>query len=342
MDGSKWSRGWTLIVHAVAAFQKYPCLILPILIVWLIYAPSVLYFRFYFHWDRHSVGDSLVITFFIIVAFSFCILLACDVLLELIQQLENDEPSVMSAVAATFRKDLANILPLALAWAFIWFALTLIEAVLSRRDKDDGGDVELNAQSAAETIASYGRFSLNSAFLDALKKGVRMMVFLILPAIAWEDMNFVDATKKGLGVLKAHLGEFARGYALTYAAAAVVFLPPAILFMLGSRHHGHAPLVHFPDAVWVATTIYVGLAWSFCLYLEQMFVAQLYLWHMKWERKFEVARLIKRPLPAFEDIEPPVLLAKIPDLFGEQSAGGARARARAASLGPARPPGRPA
>jgi hypothetical protein len=154
-------------------------------------------------------------------------------------------------------------------------------------------------------------------------------------------MNFVDATKKGLGVLKAHLGEFARGYALTYAAAAVVFLPPAILFMLGSRHHGHPPLVHFPDAVWVATTIYVGLAWSFCIYLEQMFVAQLYLWHMKWERKFEVARLIKRPLPAFEDIEPPALLAKIPDLFGEQSPGGARARVRAASLGPARPPGRP-
>jgi hypothetical protein len=111
-----------------------------------------------------------------------------------------------------------------------------------------------------------------------------MLVFLILPAIAWDNMNFVQATQKGLLVLKTHLGEFARGYALTYAAAVVVFLPAAVVFVLGARHRHMAPLVHFPDAVWVATMIYCGLAWSFCLYLEQMFVAQLYLWHMKWER----------------------------------------------------------
>jgi len=315
MDGLQWSRGWKFVIHAIAAFQKYPCLVLPILIVWLVYVPSVLYLKFYFHWNRHSTGESLVIAFFFIAFFSLLILVACDVLLELIEQLENDTPSLMSAVAATFRKDLANILPLAMAWAFIWFALTLLEALLSRRDEDDSGDPQLDAQSAAEAIANFDSFSLNLAFLEALKKGVRMVVFLILPAIAWDNMNVVQATQKGLVVLKTHLGEFARGYALTYAAAAVVFLPPAIIFMLGERHHHLAPLVRFPDSVWVATIIYCGLAWSFCLYLEQMFVAQLYLWHMKWERKFEVATAFKRPLPQFKDIEPPALLAKVPGFF---------------------------
>jgi hypothetical protein len=317
MDGSQWSRGWTFVVHALAAFQKYPCLVLPILIVWLVYAPSVLYFKFYFHWNHHSTGESLVIAFFLIALFSLLILVACAVLLELIKQLEEDSPSLMSAIAATFRKDLANILPLAMAWAFIWFALTLLEALLSRRDEDDSGDPQLDAQGAAEAIANFSSFSLNLAFLEALKKGVRMVVFLILPAIAWDDMNVVQATQKGLVVLKTHLGEFARGYALTYAAAAIVFLPPAVIFMLGERHRHLAPLVHFPDYVWVGTIIYCGLAWSFCLYLEQMFVAQLYLWHMKWERKFEVAQAFRRPLPLFKDIEPPSLLAKVPGFFGQ-------------------------
>ena len=324
MDGSQWSRGWKLIVQSMTAFQQYPYFILPILSVWLIYAPSVLYFRFYFNWHRHGVGDSLVIAFFIIAFFSLCILLACNVLLELIKQLDDDAPSLTGAIGATFRKDLLNILPLALAWAFIWFALTLLEALLSREDDEDGGDAQLDAQSAAEAIANFGTFSLSAAFLAALQKGVRMVVFLILPAIAWEDMNFVDASKKGLAVLKAHLGEFARGYALTWAAAMVVFLPPGILFLIGTRHHHLPPLVHIPDGVWVATILYMGLAWSFCIYLEQMFVAQLYLWHMKWERKFEVARLIKRTLPAFEDIEPPALLAKVPNLFGRESSASAR------------------
>jgi hypothetical protein len=320
MDGSQWSRGWNFVVHAIAAFRKYPCLVLPILIVWLVYAPSVLYVKFYFHWNRHSTLDLLVFAFFFIAFLSLLILIACDVLLELIKQMEEDTPSLRSAVAATFRKDLINILPLAMTWAFIWFALLLLEALLSRRDDDDSDDPQLSAQSAAEAIADFGSFLLSRAFIQALEKGVRMVVFLILPAIAWEDMNFVEAAQKGLIVLKTHLGEFARGYALTYAAAVVVFLPPAIVFELGTRHHHTGPLVHFPDAVWVATILYCGLAWSFSLYLEQMFVAQLYLWHLKWERKFEVARLMKRPLPAFKDIEPPALLAQVPGFFGQNVA----------------------
>ena len=214
MDGSQWSRGWNFVVHAIAAFQKYPSLVLPILIVWLVYAPSVLYVKFYFHWNRHSTLDLLVFAFFFIAFLSLLILIACDVLLELIKQMEEDTPSLRSAVAATFRKDLINILPLAMTWAFIWFALLLLEALLSRRDDDDSDDPQLSAQSAAEAIADFGSFSLSRAFIQALEKGVRMVVFLILPAIAWEDMNFVEAAQKGLIVLKTHLGEFARGYAV--------------------------------------------------------------------------------------------------------------------------------
>ena len=317
MDGSQWSRGWRFVVHAVAAFRQYPFLVLPILIVWLVYAPSVLYLRFYFRWDRYGTGESLVMAFFFVYVLSFMTLIACDVLLRMIKQMEEGGPSLMRAVSDAFRQDLVDILMLAMVWAFVWFALTVLEALLSKRDEDNSGDPELDAQSAAEAIAGFdGAFSLNRAFLEALKKGVRMVVFLMLPAIAWDNMNLVQATVKGLTVLKTHLGEFARGYALTYAAAVVVFLPPAMVFMLGARHHHGAPLVHFPPAVWVATTIYCGLAWSFCLYLEQMFVAQLYLWHMKWEIKYEVAKATRHPLPAFRDIEPPALLAKVPAFFG--------------------------
>jgi len=330
MDGIQWRRGWQLIAQGLGVLRQYPWFIAPIVMVWLIYAPGVLYLKYGLQWSRHNTAESVIIVYFFIVAFSFCILLACDVLLELMQQLESDEPSLRSAIAATFRKDLANLLPLAFAWATIWFALSLIEAALSRRDEDDGNDAELDAQAAAEALAGFGSFSLSSAFFEALKKGVRMVVFLILPGIAWEDMNFVNATRKGLAVLNAHKGHFARGYALTYAASAVAFLPPSILFMLGTGRHGRPPPIHFPDSVWAAAIIYIGLAWSFSIYLEQMFGAQLYLWHLKWERKFEVAELSKRPLPSFEDIEPPALLTKVPNLF-EQELGAANRRARVAS-----------
>jgi len=330
MDDEKWSRGWRLITHGLSVLRAYPSFILPILSVWLVYAPSVLYFRYGFHWNHHNTAESLIIVYLFIVVFSFCILVACDVLLELIQQMESDAPSLGSAVAATFRKDLTSILPLALAWATIWFLLSLLEAVMARRREDDGSDLELTAQGAAEALTDFNNFSLSRAFIDALKKGVRMVTFLILPAIAWDNMTFVSATCRGLTVLRAHIGDFARGYALTYAAAAVAFVPPSIVLLLGTGRSGHPPPVLFPDAVWVSTIIYIGLAWSFSIYLEQMFTAQLYLWHQKWERKLVVAKFTRRPLPAFEDVEPPALLAKVPNLVGQDFAAGKR-RARAAS-----------
>lgn len=194
-----------------------------------------------------------------------------------------------------------------------WFALTLIEAVLSKRRNND--NEALTAQHAAETIANYRDFSFSSAFIEALQKGVRMVVFLIMPAIVWENLSFYGATKKGLAVLRAHLSDFGAGYALTYAAAAIVFLPPAIIFELGTGHHGNPPMIHFPDSVWVGTIIYMGLAWSFSIYLEQMFMAQLYLWHMKWEETVSQAKLRHQPPPEFDDVARPELLAKVPGLF---------------------------
>lgn len=319
MDTSNWNRGWQLITHSLAVFQKYPLFIVPILMVWCIYAPTVLFLKYGFPWQHFDTAQTMAILFVVIFILSFAIVLSCDILLEMIKQMEDGEPSLRAALSRTFSKDLTSLLALAFAWGAIWFALTVIEALVSGRRKDDDNDQEFNARNAAETIANFGQFSLSRAFFEALQKGIRMVVFLILPAIAWENMNFIDATKKGLAVLRAHLAVFASGYALTYAAAAIAFLPPALLFTFGTSHHGQPPLFQVPDFLWACCIVYIGLAWSFCLYLEQMSMAELYLWHQKWERAFEVARLSTRPLPAFKDIEPPVLLVNVSNLFSQAS-----------------------
>jgi hypothetical protein len=185
----------------------------------------------------------------------------------------------------------------------------------------------MTAQNAAATLAGLGDFSLSEAFIGALQKGVRMVVFLILPAIAWENLGTYRAMKKGLAVLRAHLRLVGAGYALTYVAAAIVFIPSSIVFFLGTGRHGHSPLIHFPSYIWVATIIYMGMAWSFSLYLEELFMAQLYLWHMSWQRAVQQAAAEGKPAPAFLSVPQPQLLKKSPELFTDlspagQSAGG--------------------
>lgn len=306
-------RGWGLIVHSLNVFKSYPSFLLPLLAVWAAYVPSILYLRYGYRWEAHGLTQDLAIVFLFIFGLSFLILMSCAVVLDMIRQIETGEPSLSRAVQKAFGQDIFKVLPLAVVWALVWFLLSLVEAILSKKDRDD--NETLTAQHAAETIANYRNFSFSSAFIEALQKGVRMVVFLIMPAIVWENLPFYDATKKGLAVLRAHLSDFGAGYALTYAAAAVVFLPPAIVLELGTGRHGNPPLVHFPGSVWVGTIIYIGMAWSFTIYLEQMFMAQLYLWHMKWEESVSQAKLSHQPLPNFGDVARPELLAKTPGLF---------------------------
>jgi len=313
MAAERWGRGWQLIVSTLKILQRYPVFMVPILIVWAIYAPIILYLKYFFPWGNYGLVGTLWVVFLMLFIFSFIILLSCSVMLELIQQLENGKKLNLSgAFQETLGKNIIKIIPIAVIWAIIWFILTVIQALFSRKEKE--GREGFNAENAARTLAGYQNFSLSDAFFAALKKGVRMIVFLILPAVAWEDLGFTLAIKKGLRVLTAHLGEFASGYALTYVAAAIVFLPPAIIFELGDSKHG-APLVHFPDTVWAGTIIYIAFAWSFCMYLEQMFTANLYLWHLKWEKMIDLAKQQNQALPDFKDIKQPSLLDNVPDLL---------------------------
>lgn len=315
-----WKKGWQLIVHSCSVFLAYPSLLLPLSVVWIPYAAGVLYLRYEFPWQQFSLETNIGVTFAFIFALSFLILMAFATVLEMIRQIEGGRPSLLRAVACVFGRDLWSVLPLALVWAIIWLLLTLIEAALSNKNKDS--DSQLTAQHAAETLANFNNFSFSEAFIGALQKGVRMVMFLILPAIAWEHLGFVKGVKKGLAVFRAHLGLFGTGYALTYAAATVVFLPAAVVLGLGTGHHGNPPLIHFPSYVWIGLIIYMGSAWTLSMYLEQMFMAQMYLWHLKWERAVAQANAEGRPIPPFTSIPRPELLARTPGLFAESMPAG--------------------
>ena len=137
-----------------------------------------------------------------------------------------------------------------------------------------------------------------------------MVVFLILPAIAWEDLDFFKATKKGLWVLKTNLSAFATGFTLTYLAATIVFLPPGLLFYITEKLE-----LTLPEIVWYLTLLYIGFVWSYSMYLEQMFTANLYLWNMKWEKEVEKAKNQGKPLPELRDVPRPDILDDVPDLL---------------------------
>lgn len=289
-------------------------LIVPLLLTWLIYAPAVIYLKYFYAWEQYSTPQNFLVGFGFIILLSVTMCFSCSWLLEMLQDIEaRKSVGLINTFHRVLFQNFVDILPIAMIWAFLWFIFLIISAILSKKDQDV--DEALTAQSAAETLAGYESFSFSRIFIDALQKGIRMIVFLIMPAIAWENLGSFAAIKKGLVVFRARLKQFTVGYSLTYATSSLIFVPVAVMFQLGSKgKHGALPLVHFSDEAWMGLIVYTGFAWSFSMYLEQMFTASLYAWHLKWEWLYTEAKKKGNPLPEFNDVHPPQILKTLPEL----------------------------
>ncbi len=310
--------GWDMFKESFKVFARYPVMIFPLLLVWCVYAPVILYLRYGIKWKLLSDGEAIFILTAFIFGFTFLLAVSCSILLELIEQIETGKnPDLIKAVFDTMAFNLIKMIPIIIIWTIIWLILSIIEAILRRRKRSyDDDDESMTARGAAETLAGHSEnFSLSSAFIDALKKGVRMIVFLILPGIAWENLSCYSAVKKGFTIFRQHLYEFTAGFLLTEFAALIIFTPPAVMFLLGSSKKGRPPIIEFPDFAWYLTIVYIAFAWSYTIYLEQMFVAELYLWHLKWEREYNAAQseLEYKPV-SFYDVKRPSLLDDVSDL----------------------------
>lgn len=301
--------GWMLVKDSAKVFLAHPKLITPLLTTWLIYAPILLSLRFWLDTDNYSTGQVLLIVLGIILVFAFLLSFSCSMLLELIQQLESGRSlRVFKAFDHSLRHNTINILPIILVWTLLWFGLLVIQAILSKDKRNE--QIEFSAENAAKALAGYGNISISRAFFASLQKGVRMIIFLILPAIAWDGLNFREAVQKGITIFRSHLSVFVSGFVLTELTASFVFLPP-VLFMIISNEAN----LTFPAWVWFLNTIYLAFAWSYSIYLEQMFVAELYLWNHRWEEETAMAMRENRPLPRLSQIKKPSVLDGIPDLL---------------------------
>lgn len=305
--------GWDLIRESIKVFNYYPRFIVPLMLTWLIYAPIILYLEYWFNWDAYTSLQTFFIIFGIIFIFAFLLSFSCSMLLELIQQLESGQKlSVTKAFGYSLTHNTLKILPVVFVWTVIWFVLLVIQALLTKSKKRE--KESFSAENAAKTLAGYQSFSLSRAFFKALEKGVRMIVFLILPAIAWENLGFWGSVKKGIAVFKSNLAIFVAGFSLTGLVTAIIFLPPALLIYVSDETG-----VTLPNWAWAATIIYIAFAWSYSIYLEQMFAAELYLWNYKWEKAVIVAQQAGQPIPSINDVPHPSLLDNVQELVEKSS-----------------------
>jgi len=167
--------GWELVRESIKVFNKHPKFIIPLLVVWTIYAPIVLYLNYWFDPSLYTSNQILLIVFGVVFVFAFLLSFSCSMLLELIQQLESGSKlSVIESFRYTVLHNTVKMLPLILVWAIIWFILLIAQACLPRRDNNKES---FSAESAAKTLAGYQNLSLSKEFLEMLKKACAWLCF---------------------------------------------------------------------------------------------------------------------------------------------------------------------
>jgi hypothetical protein len=303
--------GLSIIKMTNKVLFKYPKLLLPLIIAWIIQVPVILYFTFWIN-DSNILLDSYFFTSFVgVLVLSINMSFSAMTLLKMLEQIEiNNEISLFKAMWHTYDISMLRAFPIILIWAILWFIVIIIQALTSDKKNKRKKNMEMNTKNVAKALSGFQKFSLSRALFEAVKTGLRMAVFLIFPAIVWEEDNWSTSIKKGLGVLRFHYKQFAAGFVLTQASAALVFLPAAIFFYID----GKESIGEFPDFVWHIVIVYTSFAWSYSIYIEQMFVADLYLWHKIWQRECDVAESNGEPLPELSDVSSPSFLDGVDEL----------------------------
>lgn len=283
---------------------RYPPVLLPLLVVWVLYAPAVIFLYFYYDWADGSVSQNLSVIFSFILFLSASISFSCFILLEQIRRIETGVKPGLIIPFAIATQNFLRALPVVFSWALIWFAITILDIILNR--KETPGYEDPSPENIARLMGGDGVLSLGRAFFEALKKGARMLAFLIFPAIAWERSD--KPILRGIAVARSHKTEFATGFFLTEIVASIVFIPPAIIFAASEFD------IAISNEVWFAVIIYSGFAWSLSLLVEQLFTAELYLWDKKWRRACEIAETAGESVPKLRDIKRPSILDDVADL----------------------------
>lgn len=295
---------------ALKSFLRFPVFGMPLLFVWCIYISMFIYFKWHFDWYHLNKTESILILFSIVYVFSLLLSLSCSILLELIQQKETGKSlNIFKSLWDTLTKNIAQILVVSFVWAFIYFILSLLQALVNRK-KETSEDDDESMENVALALSGHAHYSGESITIKTLKKGIRMVVFLIMPAIAWENMNLRTSVKRGTYILKHRIGDFISFYTLSYLITFIVFIPPMVLAWMKRNLE-----MDFPAEIWFMSIVYIAFAWSFSVYIEQMLMAELYLWHLKWEREVRCAEEHGTNVPAFEEVEIPSVLDNKMDLL---------------------------
>jgi hypothetical protein len=291
--------GWSVFKRTLKLIFSKPYLLIPMIIAWLALVFASIWFNSTYNLETMEILELLLVLFASTFLSTFTIGIASLFILEMIEQLETrGKINPFKALFDMLSKDLWRALPIIILWSLADFILILIISFLDslRKRKNRPKRPKGPIQRAVE------------AFRDLVRMG-SMMVFTV---IAWENLGPKQSFDKGYRVFKYRFSELLVGWGLNKVMG-ILLVIPVILVYIGLQAN-LLPL----QATLIGLIIYISIMWSLRKLIEQLFVSELYLWYLHYERaKAKAMSTGSEPPASLYDVERPFFTDKNYDLVQE-------------------------
>ena len=123
-------------------------------------------------------------------------------------------------------------------------------------------------------------FHFNRGSFHALKQAYKLIMILIIPAYAWEDLKFRNTFGRTLNVLKTNLVNFSESFSLSEVGAFLAVAIPAIVISL--EHFANILIPHF---VWIIIIVVSSFLFVASVYVENIIGALIFLYNVRLEKE---------------------------------------------------------
>jgi len=291
--------GWSVFKRNLKLIFSKPYLLIPMFFSWLILFFASIWFNTTYNIETMELIELLLVLFAFTFLSTFTIGIASLLILEMIEQLESKgKINPFKALFDMLSRDLWRALPIIILWSLVDFILAIIIGFLNsgRKRKNRPKRPKGPIQRAVE------------AFRDMVRMG-SMMIFTV---IAWENLGPKQSFDKGYRVFKYRFSELVVGWGLNKVFGFLLGIP-IILFLLALQAH-LLPL----QVTFIVLIIYISFIWSLRKLIEQLFVSELYLWYLHYERDVDKAKSTgSTPPNSIHDVKRPFFTDKNLDLFTE-------------------------
>ncbi|MFW6272332.1 MAG: hypothetical protein ACOC2U_00965 [bacterium] len=291
--------GWTVFKRNLKFIFSKPLLLIPMMLAWAIYVFLALWFSSTYNLGSMEIETLLLVLFAFTFVSTFTIGIASLFILEMLEQHERTgKMNVFKALYDMLTKDLWRSLPIIILWSLIDFLLVILISILSSARKRNN-----------KTTRPKGPIQ---RAVEGFRDLVRMGSMTVFTVIAWEDLGPKRSFDKGFSVFKYRFSQMLVGFGLNKITGLLLAIP--IIIVALALRAGSLPL----QATLIGLIIYISIIWSLRKLIEQLFVSELYLWYIHYERaRAKAMKLGTEPPSSLYDVPRPSFADNNYDLLKE-------------------------